>query len=157
MRRSPHHVTLGEADPNLTPRAGLRLVAELDRVLGIVATLDREIGKTRPSSRRSASSAPAQAELSRSWIANQKHLEAIVTEMEELSARAGEILLRQAKGVWSAAGSPNWGDGGQSQAEKCGTSSLKDRFLSRASPAGRHDIFPAQRIARRADITVRAR
>ena len=40
---------------------------------------------------------PAQAELYRSWIANRKHLEAIVTEMEELSARAGEILLRQAR------------------------------------------------------------
>jgi len=34
----------------------------------------------------------------RSWIANRKHLEAIVTEMEELSARAGKILLRQVKG-----------------------------------------------------------
>lgn len=47
---------------------------------------------------------PAQAELYRSWIANRKHLEAIVTEMEELSARAGEILLRQAKGGGSASG-----------------------------------------------------
>ena len=41
---------------------------------------------------------PAQAELYRSWIANRKHLEAIVTEMEEPSARAGEILLRQTEG-----------------------------------------------------------
>lgn len=41
----------------------------------------------------------AQAELYRTWIANRKRLEAIVTEMEELSARAGEILLRQAKGA----------------------------------------------------------
>jgi hypothetical protein len=40
---------------------------------------------------------PTQAELYRTWIANRKHLEAIITEMEELSARAGEILLRQAK------------------------------------------------------------
>ena len=55
---------------------------------------------------------PAQAELYRSWIANRKHLEAIVTEMEELSACAGEILLRQAKGDWSATGSLTWGDGG---------------------------------------------
>jgi len=41
---------------------------------------------------------PAQADLYRTWIANRKRLEQIVTEMEELSARAGEILLRQAKG-----------------------------------------------------------
>ncbi len=41
---------------------------------------------------------PAQADLYRTWIANRKRLEEIVTEMEELSARAGEILLRQAKG-----------------------------------------------------------
>ena len=39
----------------------------------------------------------AQAELYRAWIANRRRLEAIVTEMEELSARAGEIVLRQAK------------------------------------------------------------
>jgi hypothetical protein len=42
---------------------------------------------------------PAQAELYRSWIANRKRLEAIVTEMEVLSARAGEILLRQSRGA----------------------------------------------------------
>jgi len=41
---------------------------------------------------------PAQADLYRTWIANRKRLEEIVTEMEKLSARAGEILLRQAKG-----------------------------------------------------------
>ena len=41
---------------------------------------------------------PAQAELYRTWIANRKQLEAIVTEMEETSRRAGEILLRQARG-----------------------------------------------------------
>lgn len=40
---------------------------------------------------------PAQAELYRAWIANRKHLKAIITEMEEVSRRAGEILLRQAK------------------------------------------------------------
>jgi hypothetical protein len=40
---------------------------------------------------------PAQADLYRSWIANRKHLEAIVTDMEKLSARAGEVLLRQAR------------------------------------------------------------
>ena len=40
----------------------------------------------------------AQADLYRSWIANRRRLDAIVTEMEELSAQAGEILLRQARG-----------------------------------------------------------
>ena len=40
---------------------------------------------------------PAQADLYRSWIANRKHLEAIITDMEKLSARAGEVLLRQAR------------------------------------------------------------
>ncbi len=47
IRRSLPRVTLGEADPNLTPRAGLRLVAELDRVLGVAPALDGEIGETR--------------------------------------------------------------------------------------------------------------
>lgn len=37
-----------------------------------------------------------EAELYRSWIANRKRLEAIITKMEKLSADAGEILLRQA-------------------------------------------------------------
>ncbi len=37
-----------------------------------------------------------EAELYRRWIANRRRLEQIVTEMEALSARAGEILLRQA-------------------------------------------------------------
>ncbi len=37
-----------------------------------------------------------QAELYRRWIANRRHLERIVSEMEALSATAGEILLRQA-------------------------------------------------------------
>ena len=36
-----------------------------------------------------------EAELYRQWIANRKHLERIVTEMETLSSAAGEILLRQ--------------------------------------------------------------
>ncbi|MDA8039453.1 MAG: hypothetical protein M0Z69_09890 [Actinomycetota bacterium] len=40
----------------------------------------------------------AQADLYRSWIANRRRLDAIVAEMEELSAQAGEILLRQARG-----------------------------------------------------------
>jgi len=44
IRRSRPGVTLGRADPSLTPRAGLHLVAELDRVLGITATLDSHIG-----------------------------------------------------------------------------------------------------------------
>jgi hypothetical protein len=46
IRRSAHRVTLGVADPNLAPRAGLRLVTELDRILGITATLDRHVGPT---------------------------------------------------------------------------------------------------------------
>lgn len=37
-----------------------------------------------------------EAELYRQWIANRRHLERIVTEMETLSAAAGEILLRHA-------------------------------------------------------------
>ena len=37
-----------------------------------------------------------EAELYQQWIANRHHLERIVTEMETLSATAGEILLRQA-------------------------------------------------------------
>lgn len=37
-----------------------------------------------------------EADLYRQWIANRRHLEHIVTEMETLSAAAGEILLRRA-------------------------------------------------------------
>jgi len=37
-----------------------------------------------------------EAELYRSWIDNRRRLEAIVAEMEKVSAAAGEILLRQA-------------------------------------------------------------
>lgn len=37
-----------------------------------------------------------QAELYRTWIANRKRLEAIIAEMEKVSADAGEILLRRA-------------------------------------------------------------
>ena len=47
IRRSRPRVTLGESDPNLTPRAGLRLVGELDRVLGLTPTLDAAIGEMR--------------------------------------------------------------------------------------------------------------
>ncbi len=36
-----------------------------------------------------------EADLYRDWIANRHHLERIVTEMEKISAAAGEILLRQ--------------------------------------------------------------
>ena len=46
IRRSRPRVTLGPADPNLTPRAGLRLVAEVDRILGVSATVDRHVGPT---------------------------------------------------------------------------------------------------------------
>jgi hypothetical protein len=44
----PHRPTiaLGDPDPSLTPRAGLRLVAEVDRVLGLVASIDRHVGPT---------------------------------------------------------------------------------------------------------------
>ncbi len=41
---------------------------------------------------------PAQAEIYWIWIATRRRPEATVTEMEEFSARVGEILLRQAKG-----------------------------------------------------------
>ena len=37
-----------------------------------------------------------EADLYRQWIANRRHLEQIITEMEKISAAAGEILLRQA-------------------------------------------------------------
>lgn len=37
-----------------------------------------------------------EADLYRDWIANRRHLEQIITEMDKLSAAAGEILLRQA-------------------------------------------------------------
>ena len=36
-----------------------------------------------------------EADLYRQWIANRRHLEQIATEMEKISAAAGEILLRQ--------------------------------------------------------------
>ena len=36
-----------------------------------------------------------EADLYRQWIANRRHLEQIVTEMEKISASAGDILLRQ--------------------------------------------------------------
>jgi hypothetical protein len=38
----------------------------------------------------------AEAELYEEWIANRRRLKGIVAEMEEVSAAAGEILLRQA-------------------------------------------------------------
>jgi hypothetical protein len=38
-----------------------------------------------------------QAELYRAWIANRKRLDAIITQMEKVSADAGEILLRHQK------------------------------------------------------------
>ena len=36
-----------------------------------------------------------QAELYREWIANRHHLEQIITRMEQISAAAAEIMLRQ--------------------------------------------------------------
>ena len=41
--RSPH-VVIGSDDPALTPAAGLLLVAEVDRILGVAATLDDWVG-----------------------------------------------------------------------------------------------------------------
>lgn len=38
----------------------------------------------------------AEAELYRSWIANRRRVEQIIVQMEEISAAAGELLLRQA-------------------------------------------------------------
>lgn len=46
LRHRRPHVALGDADPSLTPRAGLRLVAEVDRILGVVASIDRRVGPT---------------------------------------------------------------------------------------------------------------
>jgi hypothetical protein len=36
-----------------------------------------------------------EAELYRSWITNRRHLEQVVAQMEQISAAAGELLLRQ--------------------------------------------------------------
>lgn len=41
----------------------------------------------------------AEANLYREWIANRRQLERIVSEMERISAAAGEILLRQTTDV----------------------------------------------------------
>lgn len=38
----------------------------------------------------------AEAELYQSWIANRRRLEQIIAQMEQTSAAAGELLLRQA-------------------------------------------------------------
>jgi len=38
----------------------------------------------------------AEAELYRSWITNRRRLEQIIAQMEDISAAAGELLLRQA-------------------------------------------------------------
>lgn len=46
LRRCRRRVALGAADGSLTPRAGLHLLAELDRVLGLAARLDAHIGPT---------------------------------------------------------------------------------------------------------------
>jgi hypothetical protein len=45
IRRNRPVVALGDPDPTLTPRAGLHLVAELDRILSVRATLDRRVGE----------------------------------------------------------------------------------------------------------------
>ena len=46
IRRPRPRVTLGPADGSLTPRGGLRLVAEIDRILGVTATVDARVGPT---------------------------------------------------------------------------------------------------------------
>jgi hypothetical protein len=38
-----------------------------------------------------------EAHLYRQWIANRRRMEAVIARMEEVSANAGEILLKQAK------------------------------------------------------------
>jgi hypothetical protein len=38
-----------------------------------------------------------EADLYRQWIANRRRMEAIITQMEEVSAKAGEILLKKVK------------------------------------------------------------
>jgi hypothetical protein len=38
-----------------------------------------------------------EADLYRTWIANRRHMEQIIAQMQDISAAAGEILLRQAK------------------------------------------------------------
>jgi len=40
-------VTLGDADPSVTPRAGLHLVAQVDRILEVTSILDAHIGRTK--------------------------------------------------------------------------------------------------------------
>jgi hypothetical protein len=42
--RGPRAVVIGDDDPTLTPHAGLVLVAELDRVLGIASVIDSQVG-----------------------------------------------------------------------------------------------------------------
>ena len=45
IRRNRPVVAVGDPNPTLTPRAGLHLVAELDRILSVRATLDRRVGE----------------------------------------------------------------------------------------------------------------
>jgi hypothetical protein len=37
-----------------------------------------------------------EADLYRQWIANRRYMEAVISQMEEVSTKAGEILLRDA-------------------------------------------------------------
>jgi len=66
-----------------------------------------------------------EVELYRSWITNRRRLEQIIAQMEQISADAGELLLRQtapaATTPVSQALTPNK-LGCQSVHEKCGTS-----------------------------------
>ena len=79
-------------------KQGCRCQADPPRRHGPYHQWSRAVaGKTR--SRRLTE---PEADLYRQWIANRRHLEQIVTEMEKISAAAGEILLRQ-----SASPNPN--------------------------------------------------
>jgi hypothetical protein len=44
-------VVISDDDPDLTARAGLALVAETDRVLGIGAEIDAQVGRSRVAAR----------------------------------------------------------------------------------------------------------
>lgn len=73
-------------------KAGCRCQADPPRRHGPYYQWSRAVaGKTQ--SRRLNET---EADLYRQWIANRRRLEQIVTEMETISAAAGQILLRQA-------------------------------------------------------------
>ncbi len=65
-----------------------------------------------------------EADLYRSWIANRRRLKDIITRMEQTSAAAAQILLRQAESSRESDRGTTWGPkvGGENAIEKCGTS-----------------------------------